>query len=432
MKKVYGLWLLAFSLKLFGSGWDTSWHFKYFFDTFSPPHNINTVGFILAWALIIYHWGGTEHAQRWVKRLPISLQAFTRRWILGERLGTARHMDTGSLWIATIGMLLFLIAAPLDQIWHRVFGLDLTTWSPTHLALFGGTELAILGVLLGLYRQSAPNQHGSFESIALLLFGGFLLEAFLFATGQQEYGYIALYALQHPDYVTAQHMTTFPIPALIAQAQAQGGAQALATGQVPTWIYPLYQLLVVCAVLQFTRRLHRRCWTATAVVALYLAYRLLARFLLHSFDFPVSFVPYYLVGIGLSLDIFGALSQWRARQPSGEQTRDRPPLRSPYKAGVQWQAIIWSGLAAAGATATVYGGAALIQQFEVMPPVPLGSAQYSFLDGGFPLGFLMACLGLWLAHRFGALFEAQHAAQRALAEKAALVPTSAGIPSARR
>ncbi len=423
MKKVYGLWLLAFGLKLFGSGWDTSWHFKFFFDTFSPPHNINTVGFILAWALIIYHWGGTEQARRLVKRLPLSLQAFTRRWILAERLGTERYMDTGSLWIATIGMLLFLIAAPLDQIWHRVFGLDLTTWSPTHLALFGGTELAILGVLLGLYRQRPTNQRGSFESIALLLFGGFLLEAFLFATGQQEYGYIALYALQHPEYVTAQHMTTFPIPALLAQAQAQGGAQALATGQAPTWVYPLYQLLVVCAVLQFTRQLHRRFWTATAVVALYLAYRLLARFLLHSFDFPVSFVPYYLIGIGLSLDITGALAQWRVH-PQAEPT-------ARAKAGAQWQAIIWSGLAAVGATAAVYGGAALIQQFEVMPPVPPGSAQFGFFDGGFPLGFLMACLGLWLAYRFGALFEAQHAAQRILAEKAALVPTSAGIPSGR-
>jgi hypothetical protein len=421
MKKVYGLWLLAFGLKLFGSAWDTSWHFKYFFDTFSPPHNINTVGFLLAWALIVYHWGGTEQARRWIKRLPASLQAFTRRWVLAERMGTERYMDMGSLWIATGGMLLFLIAAPLDQIWHRVFGLDLTTWSPTHLALFGGTELAILGVLLGLYRQGGANQRGSFASVALLLFGGYLLEAFLFATGQQEYGYIALYALQHAAYVTVQHMTTFPIPALLAQAQAQGGAQALATGQVPTWVYPLYQLLVACAVLQLVRRLHRRVWTATAVVALYLAYRLLARFLLHSFDFPVSFVPYYLIGIGLSLDLFGALAHWRARQQA-------KPAASA-RAGVQWNAILWGGLAAAGATAAVYWGAALIQQFEVTPLVPLGSAQVGFLDGGFPLGFLMACLGLWLAQRFGAVFEAQHQAQRALAARA---QTPAGVPSARR
>lgn len=413
MKKVYMLWLLAFSLKLFGAGWDTSWHFKYFFDTFSPPHNINTVGFLLAWLLIVYHWGGTAQAQRWVKRLPLSLQGFTRRWVLAERLGTERYMDMGSLWIATAGLLVFLIAAPLDQLWHRIFGLDLTTWSPTHLALFAGTELAILGVLLGLYRQGHAGRRGAFQSIGLLLFSGFLLEAFLFATGQQEYGYIALYALNHPDYVTVQHLTTFPIPALLAQAQTQGGAQALATGQVPTWVYPLYQLLVVCAVLGFARQVHRRAWTATAVVALYLAYRLLARFLLHSFDFPVSFVPYYLIGIGLSLDIFGFFSQRHAAQESEEPASMRPGLslvaRPP---AMRWGTIAWGAAAAAGATAAVYGGAALIQRFEVMPPVPLGSPQAGFLDGGFPLGFLMACLGLWLAWRVGTLFAVQAEVQR--------------------
>jgi hypothetical protein len=413
MKKVYGLWLLAFSLKLFGSGWDTSWHFKYFFDTFSPPHNINTIGFILAWVLIFYHWGGTEQAQRWVVRLPHSLQGFTRRWVLVERLGTERHIDMGALRITTTGMLVFLIAAPLDQAWHRIFGLDLTTWSPTHLSLFAGTELMILGVLLGFYRTSHTNWHGSFGSIAPILFSGFLLEAFLFACGQQEYGYIALYALNHPEYVTVQHHTTFPIPALIAQANAQGGATILATGQVPTWLYPLYQLLVGSAILQFARLLHRRVWTATAVAALYLAYRLLARFILHSFDFPVSFVPYYLIGIGLSLDLFGWLSQARSKKPVKPTSTGRNYAFPHHKPPIHWRALAWGTLAAAGATAALYGGAAIIQRFEVMPPIPLGSPQFGFFNGGFPLGFLMSCLGLWLAHTLFSAFETQARLQQA-------------------
>ena len=394
MKKVYGLWLLAFGLKLFGSAWDTSWHFKYFFDTFSPPHNVNTVGFLLAWALVGYHWGGTEWAQRQVARLPAGPQRFARKWLLLEQLGPERHMDRGSLIVTTTGLFVFLVAAPIDQVWHRIFGLDLTTWSPTHLGLFAGTELAILGVLMGVYRHDKTDQRGSFDSIALLCLGGFLLEAFLFACGQQEYGYITLYAINHPDYVNVQHMTTFPIAALLAAAQNQGGAYALATGSVPTWIYPYYQLLMVTAILQFTRLLHRRAWTATAVVALYLAYRLVARFLLHSFDFPVSFVPYYLIGIGLSLDIFGALQSILVKR---------------------WMRMLWGALAAAGATAAVYGGAALIQRFEVMPPIPLGSPQYAFFNGGFPIGFLLACLGLWIAYQVVALFEAQARRQQALA-----------------
>ncbi len=427
MKKVYALWLLAFGLKLFGSGWDTSWHFKYFFDTFSPPHNINTIGFVLAWGLVFYHWGGTEYAQRWAARLPPSLQGFTRKWILVERLGPNRHMDMGSLWVTTIGLLVFLIAAPLDQIWHRVFGLDLTTWSPTHLGLFAGTEIAILGVLLGLYRQGRTAQRGSFGSIASVLFGGFLLEAFLFACGQQEYGYITLYALNHPEYVTLQHHTTFPIPAMLAQAATQGGAQALATGQVPTWLYPLYQLLMTCAVLQFVRLLHRRVWTATAVAALYLAYRLLARYILHNFDFPVSFVPYYLIGIALSLDLFGWCARRFSRQPADVTSAGPTRRRTDRQKAIQWGTILWGTLAAAGATAAVYGGAAIIQRFEVMPPIPLGSPQFGFLNGGILLGFLMACLGLWIAHRVVAIFAAQAELQQA--RKAANASAKA-LPSA--
>ncbi|HEU5368485.1 MAG TPA: hypothetical protein VFU69_08480 [Ktedonobacterales bacterium] len=453
MKKVYGLWLLAFGLKLFGSAWDTSWHFKYFFDTFSPPHNVNTVGFLLAWALVGYHCGGTAWAQRQAARLPAGLQRFTRKWVLLEHLGSERHMDRGSLILTTTGLFVFLVAAPIDQVWHRIFGLDLTTWSPTHLGLFAGTELAILGVLMGVYRHGRTNQRGSFDSIALLCLGGFLLEAFLFACGQQEYGYITLYAINHPDYVNVQHMTTFPIPALLAAAQNQGGAYALATGNVPAWIYPFYQLLMVTAILQFMRLLHHRAWTGTAVAALYLAYRLLARFLLHSFDFPISFVPYYLIGIGLSLDIAGALALLTARFSfSGKQAPEalavetaphglRPPSPSSgtppaptsehagkrgrgtrvggFGGGTPLGATLvasgWGALAAAGATASVYGGAAMIQRFEVMPPIPLGSPQYAFFNGGFPIGFLLACLGLWIAAQVVALFAAQARRQQALA-----------------
>jgi hypothetical protein len=281
-----------------------------------------------------------------------------------------------------------MVDAPADQAWHYIFGLDLTTWSPTHLLLFAGTEIAIIGVLLGIYRQEQPEKRSLFGKIAILLFGGFLLEAFLFACGQQEYGYIALYALNHPNYVLVEHHTTFPIPALLAAAQNQGGPRALATGNVPAWVYPLYQLLVVTAVLQLVRRFHNRVWSASAVVALYLGYRLLARFLLHSFDFPVSFVPYYIIGIGLSLDLFGRTSSRR------------------------WVGMLWMGLMAAGAAAAVYGGAALIQQVEVTPPVPLGTPALGFLDGGFPLGFLLACVGFWVGNQVFQVLEAQERRQQ--------------------
>ena len=46
---------------------------------------------------------------------------------------------------ATLGMSAF----PLDDVWHRIFGQDVTLWGPTHVMIIGGTLTAgIAGVLL--------------------------------------------------------------------------------------------------------------------------------------------------------------------------------------------------------------------------------------------------------------------------------------------
>ncbi|TFV78277.1 hypothetical protein E4P39_03365 [Blastococcus sp. CT_GayMR19] len=41
-----------------------------------------------------------------------------------------------------------LLGFPLDDIWHRLFGQDVTLWGPTHLMLIGGAGLSIVGLLV--------------------------------------------------------------------------------------------------------------------------------------------------------------------------------------------------------------------------------------------------------------------------------------------
>ena len=41
-----------------------------------------------------------------------------------------------------------LAGFPLDDIWHRLFGQDVTLWGPTHLMLIGGASLATLGGMM--------------------------------------------------------------------------------------------------------------------------------------------------------------------------------------------------------------------------------------------------------------------------------------------
>src|SRR5919202_6051598 len=55
-------------------------------------------------------------------------------------------------WNAPLGGLIIticgsisLLAFPLDDIWHRIFGQDVTLWGPTHLLLFGGAAFSVVG-----------------------------------------------------------------------------------------------------------------------------------------------------------------------------------------------------------------------------------------------------------------------------------------------
>ncbi|MBH0776769.1 hypothetical protein IT779_10780 [Nocardia sp. NEAU-351] len=73
---------------------------------------------------------------------------------LDEKPGAAAVRITRT-WYAPVGGILIagaglyaLIGFPLDDIWHRIFGQDVTLWGPTHLMLIGGAGLSLVGVLL--------------------------------------------------------------------------------------------------------------------------------------------------------------------------------------------------------------------------------------------------------------------------------------------
>jgi hypothetical protein len=73
---------------------------------------------------------------------------------LDERPGPAAlHFLRG--WDVPLGGVLLtaagfyaLLGFPLDDVWHRMFGQDVTLWGPTHLMLIGGAGLSIVGLLI--------------------------------------------------------------------------------------------------------------------------------------------------------------------------------------------------------------------------------------------------------------------------------------------
>jgi hypothetical protein len=65
-------------------------------------------------------------------------------------------------WYAPVGAILItlaggyaLIGFPLDDVWHRLFGQDVTLWGPTHLMLIGGAGMTLIGQAI-LLREGRP------------------------------------------------------------------------------------------------------------------------------------------------------------------------------------------------------------------------------------------------------------------------------------
>jgi hypothetical protein len=69
----------------------------------------------------------------------------TRPSDVALKLTRDMYAPLGALMILACGTV-SLIAFPLDDIWHRLFGQDVTLWGPTHLLLFGGASFSILGI----------------------------------------------------------------------------------------------------------------------------------------------------------------------------------------------------------------------------------------------------------------------------------------------
>lgn len=99
-----------------------------------------------------------------------------------------------------------LLGFPLDDLWHRLFGQDVTLWGPTHLMLFGGAGLSLVGqaVLLaeGLHARGIKvNKLGDTQFLVAVrrvgLMGGLLLGLSTFQ-GEFDFGVPQFRMIFHP------------------------------------------------------------------------------------------------------------------------------------------------------------------------------------------------------------------------------------------
>ena len=279
------------AFKLLGSSWDVSWHFKWLRDDLAAAHILNTVGTGIAIGLVLAH-------------------SFTG-------YGTDRR----SLRIMQIGTGMFVLAGPIDVINHRVNGLDLTAWSPSHLLLYGGTAIMIAGVIRNWY-HSYPTDGGSRRQwqLGMLALWAFMFENMFFPTGQQEYGILEI-ASWFRGVALRRTRADQPSP----PASSAGPSTTSPSSPSP------------CPSRRgYTRsgrsRSARRCWCSPGswsagagrqppLSATYVLYRCLIWPLLTFTIFPPSIVPFWLLPVGLTVDaVFrsGCLptcGRWSARLP---------------------------------------------------------------------------------------------------------------------
>ncbi len=72
--------------------------------------------------------------------------------VLPDGKPSPRAIRIAGDWYAPLGGVAMLAASafaligfPLDDVWHRIFGQDVTLWGPTHLMLIGGAGLTLVG-----------------------------------------------------------------------------------------------------------------------------------------------------------------------------------------------------------------------------------------------------------------------------------------------
>src|SRR6476659_5865901 len=136
---------------LFGMYWDISLHIGQGRDPgplANPAHY-----FILAGLFGVFASGFLS--------MCLPLQKPSR---VAVKVANGWYAPLGGVLIAAAGAFA-LVGFPLDDIWHRLFGQDVTLWGPTHLMLIGGAAMTLIGLAVLLVEAGAANREAGYREL---------------------------------------------------------------------------------------------------------------------------------------------------------------------------------------------------------------------------------------------------------------------------
>jgi hypothetical protein len=361
-RRYYVLWLIGMALTEIGSTLDVSWHFGHVFDEISPPHLTSFAGVCLMVGLL--YWALVRERKR----------------VVG--------LERAALRAGAIALAIGILDMPFDLLWHLTFGIDITTWSPTHLMLNFASDVYNVCVIIALLASPAARGRGAWAIAFAICFRNLLTTHF--ALNQQEYGAVALASLQRtgrpPWYVEPQ------LWALAGPRAAQ-----LVTGGVPDWVYLVYFAFALGYALTFgatvlqRRRTHATgpdSWplpfgAGTALALTFVIWRLAFRTLFIAVHQAYPVVAWYIVPMGVIVDLSLAFSPRVVGYLLAGPAVALRPHSEPIAAAL-------SGIIAALA---LYSGIALtLAAHQVEPATPLAALPFACLVGAFgtTLGYVIA------------------------------------------
>ncbi|AGB26442.1 hypothetical protein Mycsm_06289 [Mycobacterium sp. JS623] len=161
------LFIATLICALFGFIWDVSLHIGKGRD---PGPLANPAHYFILFGLFLLFIAGCMACVLPYEKPGPSAVRITRDW----------YAPVGGILMAGCG-LYALLGFPLDDVWHRIFGQDVTLWGPTHLMMIGGAGFSTLSAVLlnheGLRAMGddAPTGGIGIKFVQYLGFGGILV-----------------------------------------------------------------------------------------------------------------------------------------------------------------------------------------------------------------------------------------------------------------
>ncbi len=210
---VAGTLLVCLFVASAGLAWDIEWHTYIGRDAFlTPPHavlygGVGAAGVAALAGVLLESW----------RRTPGT------RSLLG-----VLHAPLG-LFVTGFGVLTLVVAAPLDNYWHELYGIDVTLWAPFHVMGLIGGLVAVLGVVYVFAGELARRRRlaGSGQ-VALLAFVLFTWSAVL-------RGLLTVFqpALAHSPAVVLGPIAVLTLPVGLAFSIALVGTAAARVAGLP-------------------------------------------------------------------------------------------------------------------------------------------------------------------------------------------------------